>query len=109
MPFPSFPDTLLEEANQLIRELPLHLQDMVSFSLSTGLRASNVTGLLWENVDLSKRHAWIHPDQAKANKAIPVPLNESVLLGETMTEAINFIQINLILIRLWILIRQYYT
>jgi hypothetical protein len=30
-------------------------------------------------VDLNKRHAWIHPDQAKANKAIPVPLNENAL------------------------------
>jgi integrase len=26
-------------------------------------------------VDLARRVAWIHPDQAKARKAIPVPLN----------------------------------
>jgi integrase len=32
-------------------------------------------------VDLVQRRAWIHPDQAKARRAIPVPLNaEAVLL-----------------------------
>ncbi|AUH72857.1 MULTISPECIES: tyrosine-type recombinase/integrase [Legionella] len=67
------------EANRLLNELPSHLKDMADFSLSTGLRASNVTGLRWSDVDLIKRHAWIHPDQAKANKAIPVPLNAHAL------------------------------
>jgi integrase len=69
----------VEEANRLLNELPSHLKDMADFSLSTGLRASNVTGLRWNDVDLIKRHAWIHPDQAKANKAIPVPLNAHAL------------------------------
>ena len=54
---------------------------MAAFSLATGLRASNVTGLQWSQVDLARRLAWIHPDQAKARKAIPVPLNaEAVVL-----------------------------
>ena len=48
---------------------------MVRFSLETGLRRSNVTGLQWLQVDLVRRAAWIHPDQAKARKAIPVPLS----------------------------------
>ena len=48
---------------------------MVTFTLATGLRRSNVTGLLWSQVDLARQVAWIHPDQAKARKAIPVPLN----------------------------------
>ena len=30
-------------------------------------------------VDLSRKLAWIHPDQAKARKAIPVPLNETAM------------------------------
>jgi len=63
------------EADSLIAELPLHLADMVRFSLATGLRRSNVTGLQWSQVDLVRRTAWIHPDQAKARKAIPVPLS----------------------------------
>jgi integrase len=51
--------------------LPEHLAAMASFSLSTGLRAANVTGLQWTQVDLIRRVAWIHPDQAKARRAIP--------------------------------------
>lgn len=68
-----------EEATKLIRELPSHLVDLATFSLATGLRQSNVTGLEWRDIDLSKKHALIHPDQAKTKKAIPVPLNETAL------------------------------
>ena len=69
------------EAQRLISVLPEHLADMVAFSLATGLRRANVTGLQWSQVDLTRRLAWIHPDQAKARKAIAVPLNaEAVLL-----------------------------
>jgi integrase len=39
------------------------------------LRAANVAKLRWSAVDLARRLAWIHPDEAKARKAIPVPLN----------------------------------
>jgi integrase len=68
-----------EEANRLLAELPAHLADMVGFSLATGLRRSNVTGLQWSQVNLEKCVAWIHADQAKARKAIPVPLNSSAV------------------------------
>ncbi len=64
-----------EEAAKLVAELPEHLAEMVRFTLATGLRASNVTGLEWNQVDIGRRVAWIHADQAKAGKAIPVPLN----------------------------------
>ncbi len=67
------------EANRLLKELPPHLKDMAVFSLATGLRASNVTGLKWVDIDMEKHHAWIHPDQAKTNKAIPVPLNDNAI------------------------------
>ena len=53
---------------------------MEAFSLATGLRRANVTGLQWCDVDLIKRHALIHPDQAKAKRAIPVPLNEDAII-----------------------------
>ncbi len=70
-----------EEAQRLLAALPEHLAAMASFTLATGLRAANVTGLQWTQVDLVRRVAWIHPDQAKARRAIPVPLNtEAVLL-----------------------------
>ena len=69
------------EADRLLSTLPPHLADMAAFSLATGLRRANVTGLQWSQVDLVRRVAWVHPDQAKARKAISVPLNaEAVLL-----------------------------
>jgi integrase len=64
-----------EEAGRLLAELPPHLRDMACFSLESGLRAANVTGLRWSAVDLGRKLAWIHPDEAKVRKAILVPLN----------------------------------
>jgi len=69
-----------EEADRLIQELPEHLKDMVHFSLATGLRKSNVTDLEWSQVDLERRLAWIHHDQAKAGKPISVPLNAEAMV-----------------------------
>lgn len=65
-----------EQAERLLAELPPHLAAMARFSLATGLRQANVTGLRWEQVDLARAVAWIHPDQAKGKRAIPVPLND---------------------------------
>jgi integrase len=69
-----------EEARRLVVELPEHLAAMVRFSLETGLRRSNVTGLEWSQVDPARRTAWIHPDQAKARKAIAVPLSAAAVV-----------------------------
>ena len=69
-----------EEAHRLLTNLPPHLAAMAAFSLATGLRRANVTGLLWSQVDLVRRVAWIHPDQAKARRAIPVPLNAEAVV-----------------------------
>ncbi len=73
-----------DEAQRLISILPSHLAAMVRFSLATGLRESNVTGLEWNQVDLTRRVAWIHADQAKAGHSIGIPLNKEavVLLRE---------------------------
>lgn len=68
-----------EEAKTLIEELPEHLADMAAFTLATGLRRSNVTKLRWDQVDLDRALAWIHPDQSKSRKAISVPLNRDAL------------------------------
>lgn len=68
-----------EEAARLISTLPAHLAAMTRFTLATGLRRSNVTGLLWSQVDLKKHRAWIHADQAKGGKAIAVPLSSEAL------------------------------
>ncbi|WP_256207863.1 site-specific integrase [Nitrosomonas sp. Nm166] len=67
------------QASILIRELPQHLADMVTFSLATGLRRSNVTKLEWSQVDMQRNVAWIHGDQAKAGKPIHVTLNTTAI------------------------------
>ena len=71
-----------DEAYQLLTALPEHLADMAAFSLATGLRASNVTGLEWSQVDLTRRLAWIHPDQAKAGKRLRSLNPEAALISK---------------------------
>ena len=69
-----------DEAARLIAELPPHLAEIARFSLATGLRDANVTGLSWAQVDLERRVAWIHADQSKNQKPLPVPLNADAVL-----------------------------
>ena len=68
-----------EQAATLVSLLPRHLADMAEFSLATGLRQRNVSHLTWDQVDIGREVAWIHPDEAKAKKAIAVPLNADAL------------------------------
>jgi len=68
-----------DQAAMLIDALPSHQRPIVRFALETGLRRSNVTHLEWSQVDLHRRVAWVHPDQAKAGKAIPVPLSTAAV------------------------------
>lgn len=51
------------------------LADMASFTLATGLRASNVKFLKWSQLNLEKRHAFVDAIEVKNEKALPVPLN----------------------------------
>ena len=64
----------LEQAKWLLGELPEHQRNVVLFALATGLRQSNVMKLEWSEVDLDRRTAWIHADQAKGRKDIHVSL-----------------------------------
>ena len=65
------------EAELLLKELPEHLLAMAEFTLATGLRRANVTGLEWSQIDMTRSVAWIHPDQAKSRRAIGVKLNQT--------------------------------
>ncbi len=82
-----------EEARKLLRELPAHLADLTAFSLSTGLRKRNVTGLCWQDVDLVKRHAFVCAAESKSKKAIPVPLNSEAvsIIRKQMGKHIKFV------------------
>jgi integrase len=49
------------------------------------LRKTNIAGLQWAQVDILRRTAWVHVDQAKSSRAIGVPLNDeamSVILSQ---------------------------
>lgn len=69
----------LDEWQRLDAQLPAHLKPLVRFSLATGLRQHNATHLEWSQVDLPRKVAWIHADQAKAGKPIGVPLSDDAI------------------------------
>lgn len=68
-----------EQADELVAELPEHLAQMARFTLATGLRRSNCTGLEWDRVDLTRRVAWVWPEEMKAGKAMAIPLNNDAV------------------------------
>jgi len=65
-----------EQAKALLAELQEHQRDMVLFALATGLRQGNVTGLCWLQVDLRRKTAWVHGDDAKNGDDLHVSLND---------------------------------
>lgn len=64
---------------RLDAQLPPHLQCLARFSITTGLRQHNATHLEWSQVDLRRKVAWIHADQAKAGKPIGIPLSDDAI------------------------------
>jgi integrase len=68
-----------DEATRLFAELPEHLAELVRFSLATGLREANATGLRWEQVDLKRKLAWVYADEAKGKQSVGVPLNKDAM------------------------------
>ena len=69
-----------QEADRLIEALEAqprskHIADMVRFTLATGLRESNVTGLEWSRVQADA--VWIPSGQMKADRPLRVPLNDN--------------------------------
>jgi len=68
-----------EEVIRLLQALPPHQRQLARFALATGLRQANVLGMRWPNVDLERRTAWVHADEAKGGTAIGVPLNDEAI------------------------------
>jgi integrase len=66
-----------EEASRLITVCPPHLAALVCFALATGCRASEITGLEWNRVDLERRTAWLN--QTKNGTPRGVPLNRDAV------------------------------
>ncbi|MEL4013480.1 site-specific integrase [Dryocola clanedunensis] len=65
------------EAMRLIEVCKEPLKSVVEFALSTGLRRSNILNLEWQQIDMQRKVAWIHPEQSKSNRAIGVALNDT--------------------------------
>ena len=68
-----------EQASVLLKELPKHQRETVTFALATGLRQANVVKLEWLQVDLERKTAWIPGDQAKGGNDIHISLNETAV------------------------------
>jgi integrase len=66
-----------EEAERLIAHCPPHLAALVRFALATGCRASEITGLEWNRVDLQRKTAWLN--KTKNGTPRGVPLNEDAI------------------------------
>ncbi|MGZ8251157.1 MAG: tyrosine-type recombinase/integrase [Methylophilaceae bacterium] len=66
-----------EEADRLIAVCPPHLAALIRFALSTGCRASEITNLEWNRVDLSRGTAWLN--QTKNGTPRGVPLNNDAI------------------------------
>jgi len=64
---------------RLEKELPAHLLAPARFALATGIRQANLLGLQWSEIDLQRKVAWIHADNAKAGKAIGIPLSTDAI------------------------------
>lgn len=65
------------EAVRLMNECSEPLKSIVVFALATGLRRSNIVDLQWQDVDLQRKVAWIHPEESKSGQAIGVALNDT--------------------------------
>lgn len=68
-----------EQAKTLISELPEHQRHPMIFALSTGLRAGNVLGLTWQQIDLKRRVAWLYADQTKNKEDLCISLNDNAM------------------------------
>ncbi|BEV16834.1 tyrosine-type recombinase/integrase [Herbaspirillum sp. DW155] len=68
-----------KQAVRLLSELPPHLAAMAAFSLATGLRRANVTGLRWEQVDMKRRLAWFDGQDMKNGNPQAIPLNDDAM------------------------------
>lgn len=64
-----------DEITRLLSVLPGHLRDMARFALATGLRRSNVIGLRWDQVDLTRQTLTIGGEEMKNGRDFSIPLS----------------------------------
>ena len=72
------------EASRLITVCPPHLAALVRFALSTGCRASEITGLEWNRVDLARGTAWLNHTKNGTPRGVPLNADAVAVLQEQL-------------------------
>lgn len=67
------------EIPELLKQLPEHLKEMVTFSLATGLRTSNVTKAKWDWIDLERKQMTIPSGSFKTDRDHTIPLSPTAV------------------------------
>ncbi len=60
------------EADRLIASCAPHLAALVRYALATGCRASEITGLEWDRVDLDRKTAWLNRTKNGSPRGVPL-------------------------------------
>ena len=68
-----------DEATRLLESMPKHMKPIVRFALSTGCRASEILGLEWNRVDLTRKVAWLDHGATKSGDGRGIPLNSDAI------------------------------
>lgn len=69
-----------KQAQALLDAITLDwMRDVCQFALATGMRASEILGLRWDQVDLRNAWASVGADQTKSGRARAVPLSEDAI------------------------------
>lgn len=68
-----------EVMERVLARLPRHSRLAADFTLQTGLRESNVTGLIWPQINWKRREARIPRTQVKNDAPLTVPLNSRAM------------------------------
>ena len=61
-----------DEEEQLLRNAAPYIQDVIRFTLNTGLRAGEIFTLRWSNVDFKKNVLTILAPKTQKTRAVPI-------------------------------------
>ena len=64
-----------EQAKRLLKELPPHLEAMTAYTLQTGVRRANCTGLQWDHINMETKRVRVPGSQFKQGVVFSYPLN----------------------------------
>ncbi|MDD2915295.1 MAG: site-specific integrase [Gallionella sp.] len=71
-----------QEADRLLSFCPPHLAALARFAMATGCRASEITGLEWNRVDLVRLTAWLNHTKNGTPRGVPLNHDAANVLEE---------------------------